>query len=67
MYLFELEFPSLLDIQPEVGLLDHTATLLFNFLRNLRPVLHRVCTTHILTSSEGGFIFLGQSVYSTVT
>lgn len=67
--LFKLEFSPFLDIQPDVELLDRTATLLFNFffLQNLHPVLRSVCTIHVLTNSEGGFIFLGQSVYSTVT
>jgi len=29
---------------PRVGLLDHMATLIFSFLRNLHTVLHRGCT-----------------------
>ena len=67
MYLFELEFSSFLGMQPEVGLLDHTASLIFNFLAEPHAVLHRVCTIYIPTNSERGFVSLEQSVYSTVT
>ena len=35
-----------LDIYPEVGLLDHISSSIFNFLRNLHTVFHSDCTIH---------------------
>ena len=41
----------LLDIEPEMGLLDHAVVLFLIFFLNLHSVLHSNCTLYNLTNS----------------
>ena len=56
MYIFELEFSSLPDICPGVGLLDHMVTLVFKGAFILFSIV--VAQVYIPTNSVGGFPFL---------
>lgn len=67
--LFKLEFSPFLDIQPDVELLDRTATLLFNFFFCKTSILFSVACARFTfspTVKEGSFfwdkVFIQQSL-----